>query len=118
MGNILVVFGYTTAMATEWYPKVWVSNKTVVRMFLSGMLMEIVMVLYVQKDEEVDIVFKFNRMGGLSNLWYWGFWCGFLVCLFACFSEEALGIAVQYSYDTWLVIVIGWSLLIGVRVIM
>lgn len=59
-----MVFGYTTAIATEGYPKVWVSNKTIVGMFLSGMLMELVMFLYVLKDEKVDIVFKFNRMVG------------------------------------------------------
>lgn len=34
------------------------------------------------------------------------------------FSEEAMGIAALYSYGTWLVIVTGWSLLIGVVVIM
>ncbi|KAB0392780.1 hypothetical protein E2I00_011032 [Balaenoptera physalus] len=51
-GGILVVFGYTTAMATEQYPK------------------------------------------------------------------EAVGIAALCSYGTWLVIVTGWSLLIGVVVIM
>lgn len=34
------------------------------------------------------------------------------------FSEEAMGIAALYSYGTWLVIVTGWSLLIGVLVIM
>ena len=33
------------------------------------------------------------------------------------FSEEAIGIAALYSYGTWLVIVTGWSLLIGVVVI-
>ena len=28
LGGIIVVFGYTVAMATEQYPEIWVSNKT------------------------------------------------------------------------------------------
>lgn len=34
------------------------------------------------------------------------------------FSEEAKGTVVLYNYGTWFVIVTGWSLLIGVMVIM
>ena len=40
LGGMLVVFGYTTAMATEQYPEVWVSNTTVMGVFLLGLLME------------------------------------------------------------------------------
>ena len=41
LGGILVVFGYTTAMATEQYPKVWVSNKIVLGAFLSGLIIRV-----------------------------------------------------------------------------
>ena len=44
LGGMLVVFGYTTAMATEMYPEVWVSNKTVFGAFVSGLIMEFCMV--------------------------------------------------------------------------
>ena len=63
LGGIIVVFGYTTAMATEQYPEIWVSNKTVLGAFISGLLMETIMVYYVLKDEEVEIVFQFNGLG-------------------------------------------------------
>ena len=63
LGGILVVFGYTTAMATEQYLEVWVSNKTVLGAFLSGLIIEFLMVLYILKDEEVEVVFKFNGLG-------------------------------------------------------
>ena len=62
-GGIIVVFGYTTAMATEQYPEIWVSNKTVLGAFISGLLMETIMVYYVLKDEEVEIVLQFNDLG-------------------------------------------------------
>lgn len=29
LGGMMVVFGYTTAMATEQYPEIWLSNKAV-----------------------------------------------------------------------------------------
>nr|AIT59323.1 NADH dehydrogenase subunit 6 [Capra hircus]AIX88137.1 NADH dehydrogenase subunit 6 [Capra hircus]AJL34510.1 NADH dehydrogenase subunit 6 [Capra hircus]AJP09252.1 NADH dehydrogenase subunit 6 [Capra hircus]UEV86832.1 NADH dehydrogenase subunit 6 [Capra hircus] len=109
LGGMMVVFGYTTAMATEQYPEVWVSSKVVLGAFVTGLLMEFLMVYYVLKDKEVEIVFEFNGMGD---------WVIYDTGDFGFFSEEAMGIAALYSYGTWLVIVTGWSLLIGVVVIM
>nr|YP_007625157.1 NADH dehydrogenase subunit 6 [Oreamnos americanus]ACI24573.1 NADH dehydrogenase subunit 6 [Oreamnos americanus] len=109
LGGMMVVFGYTTAMAIEQYPEVWVSNKVVLGAFVTGLLMEFLMVWYVLGDKEVEIVFKFNGMGD---------WVIYDTGDSGFFSEEAMGIAALYSYGTWLVIVTGWSLLIGVVVIM
>nr|AJG02779.1 NADH dehydrogenase subunit 6 [Odocoileus virginianus] len=109
LGGMMVVFGYTTAMATEQYPEMWVSNKTVLGAFMTGLLMEVMMVCYVLKDEEVEIVFQFNGLGD---------WVIYDTGDSGFFSEEAMGIAALYSYGTWLVVVTGWSLLIGVVVIM
>ena len=67
------------------------------------------MVFCILKDEDVEIVFKFNGLG--DQVIYDTGDSGF-------FSEEAIGIAALYSYGTWLVIVTGWSLFIGVVVIM
>nr|AKS27393.1 NADH dehydrogenase subunit 6 [Capra hircus] len=109
LGGMMVVFGYTTAMAIEQYPEVWVSSKVVLGAFVTGLLMEFLMVYYVLKDKEVEIVFEFNGMGD---------WVIYDTGDSGFFSEEAMGIAALYSYGTWLVIVTGWSLLIGVVVIM
>nr|AFO20246.1 NADH dehydrogenase subunit 6 [Ursus maritimus] len=109
LGGMLVVFGYTTAMATEQYPEVWISNKAVLGAFIVGLLSELLIACYVLKDDEVEIVFKFNGMGD---------WVIYDTGDSGFFSEEVMGIAALYSYGTWLVIVTGWSLLIGVLVIM
>nr|AER54062.1 NADH dehydrogenase subunit 6 [Bos taurus]WEY26366.1 NADH dehydrogenase subunit 6 [Bos indicus] len=109
LGGMMVVFGYTTAMATEQYPEIWLSNKAVLGAFVTGLLMEFFMVYYVLKDKEVEVVFEFNGLGD---------WVIYDTGDFGFFSEEAMGIAALYSYGTWLVIVTGWSLLIGVVVIM
>lgn len=91
LGGIMVVFGYTTAMATEQYPEVWVSSKVVLGAFITGLLMEFLIVYYVLKDKEVEIVFKFNGIGD---------WVIYDTGDSGFFSEEAMGIAALYSYGT------------------
>nr|YP_007626249.1 NADH dehydrogenase subunit 6 [Hyemoschus aquaticus]AEP21529.1 NADH dehydrogenase subunit 6 [Hyemoschus aquaticus] len=109
LGGMLVVFGYTTAMATEQYPEVWASNKTLFSMLVSGVVMELLVACYVLKEKKLEVVFEFNGLGD---------WVVYDTGDFGFFSEEAMGIAALYSYGTWLVVVTGWSLLIGVIVIM
>ena len=104
---MLVVFGYTTAMATGPYPDVWASDKTVLGIFITGVLAELLTACYILK--EVEAVFKFNGAGD---------WVIYDTGDSGFFSEEAIGITALYSYGTWLVIVTGWSLLTGMLVIM
>nr|YP_010003185.1 NADH dehydrogenase subunit 6 [Talpa aquitania]QGW36192.1 NADH dehydrogenase subunit 6 [Talpa aquitania] len=109
LGGMLVVFGYTAAMAMEEYPEVWVSNKIVLSLFVLGMLTELLFVGYCVTDEKLEIVLNFNGQGD---------WVIYDTGDSGFFSEEAMGIAALYSYGTWLVIVTGWSLVIGVLVVM
>nr|YP_010455437.1 NADH dehydrogenase subunit 6 [Anoura cultrata]UUA63068.1 NADH dehydrogenase subunit 6 [Anoura cultrata] len=109
LGGMLVVFGYTTAMATEQYPEVWISNKTVLGAFIIGMIMEFILVFAVLKGVELEAVFKFNNLGDWVILDEEGL---------EPISEEVVGVAGLYSYGSWLVIITGWSLLIAVVVIM
>nr|YP_010455450.1 NADH dehydrogenase subunit 6 [Anoura geoffroyi]UUA63081.1 NADH dehydrogenase subunit 6 [Anoura geoffroyi] len=109
LGGMLVVFGYTTAMATEQYPEVWISNKTVLGAFIIGMVMEFVLVFAVLKNVELEAIFKFNGLGDWVVLDEEGL---------EPVSEEVVGVAGLYSYGSWLVIITGWSLLIAVVVIM
>ena len=91
LGGMMVVFGYTTAMATEQYPEIWLSNKAVLGAFVTGLLMEFFMVYYVLKDKEVEVVFEFNGLGD---------WVIYDTGDSGFFSEEAIGIAALYSYGT------------------
>lgn len=91
LGGIMVVFGYTTAIATEQYPEIWLSNKAVLGAFVTGLLIEFFMVYYVLKDKEVEIVFEFNGLGD---------WVIYDTGDSGFFSEEAMGIAALYSYGT------------------
>nr|YP_009754904.1 NADH dehydrogenase subunit 6 [Pteropus ornatus]QIP53017.1 NADH dehydrogenase subunit 6 [Pteropus ornatus] len=109
LGGMMVVFGYTAAMATELYPEVWISNKVVLGAFMSGLMMEVLLVFYVLKEGGVGFMFEFSSLGD---------WVVYDVEDFGLFSKEAVGVSSLYSYGTWLVIVTGWSLLVAVVVIM
>lgn len=67
------------------------------------------MACYVLEDGDVEVIFGFNGAGD---------WVIYDTGDSGFFSEEAMGIAALYSYGTWLVVVTGWSLFIGVLVIM
>lgn len=63
LGGMLVVFGYTTAMATEQYPEVWVSNKVVLGSFVFGLVIEVVFVLCVLSGDGFKVLFEFSNVG-------------------------------------------------------
>nr|YP_008757883.1 NADH dehydrogenase subunit 6 [Myotis macrodactylus]AGS43117.1 NADH dehydrogenase subunit 6 [Myotis macrodactylus] len=109
LGGMLVVFGYTTAMAMEQYPEAWSSNMVVLGSFIVGLIMEFLLVLYVLVGEKSDLVFEFSEIGD---------WAIYDVGDFGVFTKESMGVAALYSYGNWLVVVTGWSLLIGVVIIL
>lgn len=89
LGGILVVFGYTTAMATEQYPEVWVSNKVVLGSFVFGLVMEVVVVLSVLKGEGLSVMLEFSGIGD---------WVIYDVGDSGVISKEVAGVAALYSY--------------------
>nr|ATO90375.1 NADH dehydrogenase subunit 6 [Myotis vivesi] len=109
LGGMLVVFGYTTAMAMEQYPEAWVSNVVVLGSFVVGLVMELLLVLYMLIGEKFEMVFEFNEVGD---------WAVYDTGDFGMFSKESVGVAALYSYGSWLVVITGWSLLVGVVIIL
>lgn len=77
--------------------------------FISGLIVEVVFVLCVLNSEELKGLFELNGMGD---------WVIYSVEDSGVFSKEVMGVAALYSYGVWLVIVTGWSLLIGVIVVL
>lgn len=45
LGGMLVVFGYTTAIATEEYPDTWGSNVYVSGLIIVGLVIEVILVI-------------------------------------------------------------------------
>ena len=91
VGGMSVVFGYTKALATKQYLEVVVSNKTVLGVFLLGLIIELSMVFDILEDEKVEIVF--NGLGA------WMIYDTSDSGIFFIFSEAAVGIVALCSYD-------------------
>nr|AOT98873.1 NADH dehydrogenase subunit 6 [Solenodon paradoxus woodi]AOT98886.1 NADH dehydrogenase subunit 6 [Solenodon paradoxus woodi]AOT98899.1 NADH dehydrogenase subunit 6 [Solenodon paradoxus woodi] len=109
LGGMLVVFGYTAAMAIEEYPEVWTSSWVVMGVFFFGLLVEFLLATCVLINGEFDVMVGF---GGNSD------WVIHGVEDSGVINGEVVGIAALYSYGVWLVVVTGWSLVVGVLVIM
>nr|YP_009252149.1 NADH dehydrogenase subunit 6 [Callosciurus adamsi]ALP86364.1 NADH dehydrogenase subunit 6 [Callosciurus adamsi] len=108
LGGMLVVFGYTTAMATEEYPETWGSGVVMLGLLLLGLLMEVGMALLPVLYDEVEIVIEFN------NLEDWAVFEGDELGLI---REDSMGVAALYSYGSWLTVVAGWSLFVGIFIV-
>lgn len=109
LGGMLVVFGYTTAMATEQYPEVWVSSLAVLGSFIVGLVVEVLLIIYVLVSEKLSLASEFNKAGD---------WVVYNSDGVDVFSFEIIGVGALYSFGNWLVFVTGWSLLIGVVIIL
>nr|WIF29418.1 NADH dehydrogenase subunit 6 [Atelerix albiventris] len=109
LGGMLVVFGYTAAMAMEEYPEVWTSNKILLWSLLLGCLSELLFMLYVTMGYELNLILNLSSEddGVIYDTGDLGF-----------FSEEAKGVTALYSYGSWLVMISGLSLVFCVMIIM
>lgn len=65
LGGMLVVFGYTTAMAIEEYPEVWSSNTTVLLTLILGVMGELLLIIYTTLEEDIklEVVLSFHGEG-------------------------------------------------------
>nr|YP_010234539.1 NADH dehydrogenase subunit 6 [Eliomys quercinus]QTA72869.1 NADH dehydrogenase subunit 6 [Eliomys quercinus] len=105
LGGMLVVFGYTTAMATEEYPETWNSDILSWSILLSGIILEIILILLMEVYDGVEVVINFN---GLED------WVLFETDDVGLVREDSMGVAALYSYGSWLVVVAGWSLFVSI----
>nr|YP_009862172.1 NADH dehydrogenase subunit 6 [Dremomys everetti]ALP86338.1 NADH dehydrogenase subunit 6 [Dremomys everetti]QAB45551.1 NADH dehydrogenase subunit 6 [Dremomys everetti]QAB45564.1 NADH dehydrogenase subunit 6 [Dremomys everetti]QAB45577.1 NADH dehydrogenase subunit 6 [Dremomys everetti]QAB45694.1 NADH dehydrogenase subunit 6 [Dremomys everetti] len=108
LGGMMVVFGYTTAMATEEYPETWGSGVVVAGVLLLGLLVELFVVLLSDLYGEVEVVVEFNSMEG---------WEVFESDELGLIGEDSMGVAALYSYGCWLMVVAGWSLFVSIFIV-
>nr|ADP68360.1 NADH dehydrogenase subunit 6 [Lepilemur ruficaudatus] len=108
LGGMLVVFGYTTAMATEEYPETWSSSVVVWGSLLVGLIMELLVVIWVMGQDSFEVVV------GLDDLEDWVVFTGKEV---NTVREDSLGVAALYDYVSWFMVVAGWSLFVSVLIV-
>nr|QKJ82470.1 NADH dehydrogenase subunit 6 [Mus saxicola] len=109
LGGMLVVFGYTTAMATEEYPETWGSNWLNISFLALGFLTEVFIIYILGYYDETELV---NL--GLENL---GDWLTYEIDDIGVMLEGGIGVAAMYSCATWMMVVAGWSLFAGIFII-
>nr|YP_010259188.1 NADH dehydrogenase subunit 6 [Niviventer andersoni]UIX24737.1 NADH dehydrogenase subunit 6 [Niviventer andersoni] len=107
LGGMLVVFGYTTAMATEEYPETWGSSWLIFSFLIAGLFMEVVMFYLLSFYDEVELV-DFDGLGD---------WLMYEIDDVGVMLEGGAGVAAMYSCATWMMVVAGWSLFAGIFII-
>nr|UZH93584.1 NADH dehydrogenase subunit 6 [Peromyscus attwateri] len=109
LGGMLVVFGYTTAMATEEFPETWMSSWLVFGVLIMSVFME-VGVVYASNNYNLgdSVVVYGTDMGG---------WVVYDSDELGLMGEGGAGVAALYSCSAWLMVVSGWTLLMGVLII-
>nr|YP_009184346.1 NADH dehydrogenase subunit 6 [Chlamyphorus truncatus]ALO62363.1 NADH dehydrogenase subunit 6 [Chlamyphorus truncatus] len=109
LGGMLVVFGYTTAMATEEYPEAWGSDSVILGGLIVGLLAEALMVVWLMSESGMGLVFC-----GLKDMGDWVILGGDDMSLV---REDYIGGSALYSYGSWLVVVAGWSLFVSIFIV-
>nr|QHB77893.1 NADH dehydrogenase subunit 6 [Hylomyscus walterverheyeni] len=107
LGGMMVVFGYTTAMATEEYPETWGSSWLIFGFLVIGILVELFFMWMVDYWNEVELV----NFDGLSD------WMMYEVDDIGVMLEGGVGVASMYSCVTWMMVVAGWSLFTGIFIV-
>nr|YP_009943227.1 NADH dehydrogenase subunit 6 [Tupaia splendidula]QOD41455.1 NADH dehydrogenase subunit 6 [Tupaia splendidula] len=107
LGGMLVVFGYTTAMATEEYPEIWGSNVVIWGSLVAGVVMELMVVVWMAWCG-ADLVVS---LSGLEV------WAVFDNSKSELLREDSLGVASIYDYGYWLMIMAGWTLFISIFIV-
>lgn len=64
LGGMMVVFGYTTAMAAEEYPETWVSSWLALGILVMSIFMEVGIVYAMDDDGVIETVVGLSGLGG------------------------------------------------------
>nr|YP_009870278.1 NADH dehydrogenase subunit 6 [Praomys rostratus]QKJ82435.1 NADH dehydrogenase subunit 6 [Praomys rostratus]USQ66755.1 NADH dehydrogenase subunit 6 [Praomys rostratus] len=107
LGGMLVVFGYTTAMATEEYPETWSSSWLIFSFLVVGFLMEMMFMWFIEYFNEAEFI----NLDSLSD------WMMYEIDDVGIMLEGGIGVAAMYSCATWMMVVAGWSLFAGIFII-
>nr|YP_010410114.1 NADH dehydrogenase subunit 6 [Plecturocebus bernhardi]YP_010410179.1 NADH dehydrogenase subunit 6 [Plecturocebus grovesi]URH16143.1 NADH dehydrogenase subunit 6 [Plecturocebus bernhardi]URH16208.1 NADH dehydrogenase subunit 6 [Plecturocebus grovesi]URH16247.1 NADH dehydrogenase subunit 6 [Plecturocebus bernhardi] len=112
LGGMMVVFGYTAAMAIDEHPESWLSSMDILGTMLMGLVMEFTMVFLLGGDpiktvEGVTVTVNYKTVA--SWMIYEGEGPGLI-------REDPTGAAALYNYGVWVVLVTCWALFTGMHI--
>ncbi|YP_010044319.1 NADH dehydrogenase subunit 6 (mitochondrion) [Gracilinanus agilis] len=100
LGGMLVVFGYTAAMATEEFPETWVGNAVAMSMLLFVLLMEVVW-YYFSGEVHINMAIELFDFAGSH-----------------CIGQDFNGVSLLYWCGGWALALLGWILFITIYVVL
>nr|AIG23407.1 NADH dehydrogenase subunit 6 [Peroryctes raffrayana] len=100
LGGMLVVFGYTAAMATEEYPETWVGNMVAFSMLMITLLVEVIWCSMVGEVGLSTAVELFDSFGNY------------------CLGQDSSGVSLLYGCGGWALVLLGWILFITIFVVL
>nr|YP_008379045.1 NADH dehydrogenase subunit 6 [Leontopithecus rosalia]YP_009489723.1 NADH dehydrogenase subunit 6 [Leontopithecus chrysopygus]AGM47539.1 NADH dehydrogenase subunit 6 [Leontopithecus rosalia]AWH02155.1 NADH dehydrogenase subunit 6 [Leontopithecus chrysopygus]QXN53108.1 NADH dehydrogenase subunit 6 [Leontopithecus rosalia] len=109
LGGMMVVFGYTAAMAIDEHPETWISSVDILGIFVLGLMMEMMMVLLLGGDPVKTVEITVNYKTVASWMIYEGEGPGLI-------REDPTGAAALYNYGVWVVVVTCWALFMGMHI--
>nr|YP_010947174.1 NADH dehydrogenase subunit 6 [Petrodromus tetradactylus]WGO62101.1 NADH dehydrogenase subunit 6 [Petrodromus tetradactylus] len=109
LGGMLVVFGYTTAMATEEYPEAWGSSKAVLMGAVIGVTVEVAVLgwLFSGVDFGVDGVLLSSLDEGLLGR----------EAMVDVIRGDYVGSSLLYGVGSWLLLISGWVLFVSIFIV-
>nr|AIG22991.1 NADH dehydrogenase subunit 6 [Cercartetus concinnus] len=100
LGGMLVVFGYTAAMATEEYPESWIGNVVALSMLLFALVVELVWYNMSGEVEVMTAVDLFDTVGEY------------------CIGQDYSGVSLLYGCGGWALVLLGWILFITIFIVL
>nr|YP_010409984.1 NADH dehydrogenase subunit 6 [Ateles chamek]YP_010410010.1 NADH dehydrogenase subunit 6 [Ateles marginatus]URH15363.1 NADH dehydrogenase subunit 6 [Ateles chamek]URH15389.1 NADH dehydrogenase subunit 6 [Ateles marginatus]URH15480.1 NADH dehydrogenase subunit 6 [Ateles chamek] len=110
LGGMMVVFGYTAAMAIDEHPETWVSSIDILGIFMLGLMMEVVMIVLLGGDPNKTVEIGVNYKTVSSWMVYESEGPGLI-------REDPTGASALYSYGVWVALVTCWALFMGMHIV-
>nr|YP_009502816.1 NADH dehydrogenase subunit 6 [Zenkerella insignis]ASM91487.1 NADH dehydrogenase subunit 6 [Zenkerella insignis] len=108
LGGMLVVFGYTTAMAMEEYSDSLESNSIMLVMMVVFLLVECLLYVYASYSGKAHVIVDAKDMYD---------WVIFENDGTGYVYEDSAGVAAMYTYGCWLLILGGWTLFVSILIV-
>nr|YP_003724.1 NADH dehydrogenase subunit 6 [Rhyncholestes raphanurus]CAD48224.1 NADH dehydrogenase subunit 6 [Rhyncholestes raphanurus] len=100
LGGMLVVFGYTAAMATEEYPESWIGNFVALGMLLFTLVVELILFFML---EDVELIMSVELFDVVGNY---------------CVGQDYSGVSLLYGCGGWALVLLGWILFVTIFVVL